>query len=145
MRVFTNFPVQRSFYTEVSLTRLGGEGDPRKSIPHHLQYTIIRWVGTNDSDSTLVWGTENMEDGEVIQFLKRNIDNLTPIAQLFLRHIGKLPDGEHIIIERYNCCYVCLETSPCSVLRGANPKTKILDRIRWHLPGLSDGPRTKPH
>lgn len=116
------------------MTRLGGEGDPRKpTMPHHLQYTIVRWVGTHDGDSTLVWGTENMDDGEVMQLVRRNFDSICPIGQGFLRHVGKLPDGYHIAIERYNCCYVCLETSPCSVLREEAPRTKILDRLRWRL------------
>jgi hypothetical protein len=119
------------------MARLGGEGDPRSiaGIPHHLQYTIVRWVGSQDQDSTLVWGTENMSDGDVLAFLRResNFEQLRPLAQRFLRTTGRLPEGERIQVERYDCCYLCLERSPCAGIREERTRLGLLDgRPRNH-------------
>jgi hypothetical protein len=115
------------------VTRLGGEGTAAP-IPHHLQYTIIRWTGSRDQDSTLIWGTERMDDGELVQFLRRKfIDDLPTLAQRILRTTGKLPEGDFFMIERYDCCFVCLERSPCSVMREESKRPAFFKRM-W-LPG----------
>jgi len=98
-------------------------------MPHHRQYAILRWVGVRDQDATLVWETENMDDGELLRWLRRRRDDLPPIAQRILADPGKMSKEEFVAIERYDCCYVCLERSPCSVLRGESPRPSFLKRL----------------
>lgn len=94
--------------------------DERRPIAneHCLEYALI--FGLQPGWCPLVYGTENMNDTEVLLFLRRNLAGLHPIAIWKLSH-SDLRGGAYIgvTIRRIRECCYCRIPSPCPHLKGS--------------------------
>jgi len=82
-------------------------------VDHCLEWALI-W-GLQFPDSPAVWGTENMNDLEILLYLKAHQEGLKPSAVYKLTH-SELKGGSPLIgvkIERKQECIICKVPSPC--------------------------------
>jgi hypothetical protein len=83
---------------------------------HCMQYAVL--IGLQFPNPAVVYGTEGMNDHEILRYLRDHCDELAPHAQYKLKtaNLSSSSPINGVLIQRHDECLLCKIPAPCIYL-----------------------------